>query len=323
MRGKDTQSILKLLVLILPIAAVVMISGCITGGTGQATGPGLVILNWEPDHASVESGDDVQFRLKVKNQGGEQAEGVRAALTTITIGGDEWLPKVGSEEVLLKQTLLPPNPRYGTQGEEETFIWELKAPMLPEGITRTYTPGVRVFYDYTTTAVKPITLVNENELRRLMDTGGTLPTQPSQHSAGPLSVSVATGNTIKVSETRGNQLVPITIHVENTGGGIPFWSGAGSVYYGIPEDAEYYIMMAIELPPGLAFAGPCNEFSGYGVAQGGEVYLWKGRSADVTCELDIVDIPTFTQESTIKLYLTYGYAIDRLTSVTVKGLPGG
>jgi len=320
MLGKETTSALKLLVFILPIAAVVIISGC-TGPSGGATGPGVVILNWEPDHTNVESFDDVQLRLKVQNQGGEEADNVRALLTTLTFGGDEWGLKYGAPEELLKPYLLPPNPRYGTLGEEVTFIWELIAPSLPEGITQIYTPGVRVFYEYVTTGVKPITLVNENELRHIMDIGGSLPTQPSQHSAGPLSVSVITGKYIKVVEER-RKTFPITIHIENTGGGIPYWVGQGSMIYGIPEESEYRVLLAVQLPPGLGFV-TCIEYAGTGSMQGGIVQLWKGRNADVTCELEILTTPAVTQEGSIKLYLTYGYAIDRSASVTVKGLYGG
>jgi hypothetical protein len=321
MRGKGNPQILKFLVLILPIAAIVLVSGCTNGRGGMVTGPGVVILNWEPDHTNVESGDDVQLRLKVQNQGGEEADNVRALLTTLTFGGDEWLFKYGAEEELLKPYLLPPNPSYGTSGEEVTFTWELSAPMLPEGITQTYSPGVRVFYDYVTTAVKPITLVNENELRQITDTGGALPTKPSQHSGGPLSVSVITGRHIKVSEEKPKTF-PITIHIENTGGGIPYWSGQGSMLYGIPDESEYMVLLAVQLPPGLGFV-TCGEYAGTGSLQGEYVQLWKGRTADITCELSILTLPPVSQEGTIKLYLTYGYAIDRATSVTVKGLAGG
>jgi hypothetical protein len=321
MPGKETASVLKLLVLILPIAAIILISGCTTGGGGGVAGPGIVILNWEPDYSSVESRDDVQLRLKIKNQGGEQADSPRALLTGMTFGGDEWLLIYGTEEESLKPYLLPRNPRYGTEGEEVTFIWELSAPLLPEGITQTYQPGVRIFYDYVTTGVKPITLVNENELRHLVDIGGTLPTQASQHSGGPLAVTVVTGKHIKVVEER-RKTFPITIHIQNTGGGIPYWVGQGSMLYGIPEESEYRVLLAVSLPPGLGFV-TCSEYAGTGSGQGSYIQLWKGRDADITCELEILTMPPVSQEGTIKFYLTYGYAIDRSTSVTVKGLYGG
>ena len=110
---KETPPILKLLVLILPIAAVVFVSGCTTGGIG-ASGPGIVVLNWEPDHSSVESYDDVQLRLKVQNQGGEEAYNVRALITVLTFGGDEWLLRDKAPEVFIADYMIPPNPRYNT-----------------------------------------------------------------------------------------------------------------------------------------------------------------------------------------------------------------
>jgi len=114
MIGKETPSALKLLVLILPVAAIIFVSGCTTGPTGIATGPGIVILDWAPDHASVESGDEVQLRLQVQNQGGEQADNVRGLITVISFGEDEW--NFGGMQSypyqLLGDYLISPNPRY-------------------------------------------------------------------------------------------------------------------------------------------------------------------------------------------------------------------
>lgn len=311
---KETPAILKLLVLIIPIAGVMFVSGCTTPGVGSS-GPGLVVLNWEPDHSVVESYDDVQIRLKMQNHGGEEAYNVRAMLTVLTFGGDEWVLRNGAPEVFVADYMVPPNPRYNTEGETQELIWYLNAPVLPEGITQTYSPGVRVFYDYLTTAVKPITVVSEDALRQLQDTGGSLPTGPSQHSGGPLSVSVTTGKHIKV----GDKLIrefPITIYIENTGGGIPYWGATQSMsYYGIPEEEEYWVNLAIQLPPGLEFA-TCQEYSG----SGSPVQLFKGKSAEVTCKLAIPVPPAVAQEGTIKLNVEYSYAIDRSTSITVKGV---
>ena len=309
---KETPPILKLLVLILPIVAVMFVSGCTTP-TG-ASGPGIVVLNWEPDHSSVESYDDVQLRLKVQNQGGEEAYNVRALITVLTFGGDEWLLRDKAPEVFIADYMIAPNPRYSTQGETQELIWYLTAPVLPEGITQTYSPGVRVFYDYLTTAVKPVTVVSEDALRQLQDTGGSLPTGPSQFSGGPLSVTVTTGKHIKVGDNMIREF-PITIYIENTGGGIPYWGGQQSMVYGIPEQEEYWVNLAVQLPPGLEFA-TCQEYSG----AGSPVQLFKGRTAEVTCKLAIPTPPPVAQEGTIKLELLYSYAIDRSTSITVKGI---
>ena len=324
MIGKETPSALKLLVLILPITAIIFVAGCTTP-SGIATGPGVAILDWAPDHASVESGDEIQLRLQVQNQGGEQADNVRALITVISFGGDEWeFGGIQSQPYqLLSDYLISPNPRYGTAGEKTDYIWYLYAPILPEGITQTYTPGIRVFYNYFTTAVKPITIVNDDELRHLADTGGSLPSQVSQHSGGPLAVSVVTGKHIKIDSDSSNKVFPITIHIENTGGGTPYWSGQSYMEYTIPEDKEYMINLGIQLPPGLTFADECANYASTGGPSGSVVQLWKGRSADITCKLMINQAPAVAQEGTVKLYLYYGYAIDRSTSVTVKGVEGG
>lgn len=326
MIGKKSPSASKLLVLILPIAAIIIVSGCTGTGTGIATGPGVAILDWAPDHASVESRDEVQLRLQIQNQGGEQADNVRALITVISFGDDEWI--IGGMQPQpsqsLSEYLISPNPRYGTDGEKTEYIWYLNAPKLPEGITQTYSPRVRVFYNYMTTAVKPITIVNDDELRHLADTGGSLPSQASQHSGGPMSVSVVTGKHISIDSNSGNKVFPITIHIENTGGGIPYW--AGSVYndFTIPQDKEYMVNLGIHLPPGLSFADECADYASMGGGPSSSVIqLWKGRSADITCKLVIDRAPAVAQEGTVKLYLYYGYAIDRSTSITVKGIEGG
>ncbi len=324
MIGKETPSVLKLLVLVLPIAAVMFVAGCTTP-SGIAMGPGVAILDWAPDHASVESRDEVQLRLQIQNQGGEQADNVRALLTVITFGDDEWIfGGIQSQPYQpLSDYLISPNPRYGTDGEKAEYIWYLYAPKLPEGITQTYSPRVRIFYNYMTTAVKPVTIVNDDELRHLTDIGGSLPSQASQHSGGPLSVSVVTGKHIKIDSDSGNKVFPITIHIENTGGGIPYWVSSIFNEYTIPEDKEYKINLGMQLPPGLAFADECANYASAGGPSGSVVQLWKGRSADLTCKLLITHPPAVAQEGTIKLYLYYGYAIDRSTSITVKGIEGG
>jgi hypothetical protein len=310
---------LKLMALVLPVLAVVLISGCVTGPTGG--GPGVIVLEWGVDNANVESRDDVQFRLSIQNQGGEEAQNVHAILTGVSFGLDEWMLMQGSEYELLETSMVPPNPRYNTEGQTSEFIWHLEAPMLPEGITQTYTPGVRVMYDYVTTAVKPITLVNEDELRHIMDIGGSLPTQAGTHSNAPISVNVITGTSIKTSNDDPlRRSFPITITITNSGGGIPYMYGQGYLSQGITEDIEYMALMAIQLPSGLGFAGDCGKYSGSGPYQGQPIQLWRGSEKKVTCELLIQNPPAVSTQETIKIWLSYGYAVDKATTVNVKGV---
>jgi len=292
----------KLLAMVFPVLLVVAVSGCTVspwGGYTRATGQGVMILEWKPDFSYVESYDTVRFYLKVQNQGGEDAENVEAYVTNINTR--DW--EGNTEERVDFDDLRAPNPFYGTEGETGEHYFELQAPELSEGLTQTYKPGVRVYYDYKTTAVKPITIVNYDELRRLIHQGKTLETGPTTTSAGPLRIDVITGKYIKVEE---DPIVPITIHIENTGGG---------VVYNRARDKDYLIRLDIDTPRGYMTLGRCSG-GGY---DNGEVTLWEGRETDVNCDLRITNPPKSTVEDTITITAEYGYYIDAVTSVTVKG----
>jgi hypothetical protein len=151
------------LLLLIPILGTVLISGCITGGGGPTFGNGVVILNWEPTFSQVDSGDKLQLRLRVQNQGEAVAANVNPVLAGIDTS--EWATSTASS-FITNSNLLPPDRVQGTSGEIREKIFDLTAPRLPKGTTQQYSPQVRVFYDYRTTAIKTITLVNENELKR-------------------------------------------------------------------------------------------------------------------------------------------------------------
>jgi hypothetical protein len=312
--------------LLLPVlAAIVMVSGCTDGNT-IAGGPGVFVLNWEPDFYSVYSGDEVKLRFRVQNQGGEQAQDVIATLHGIT--PEEWQAtslygfRMNSFDVPVGN-LNPQSPSYNTPGETFEDFFTLRAPQLPEGISQTYNPRIRVAYTYRTTATKPITLVNEDELRRLADSGMSLPTGLTSSSAGPLSVDITTGSAIKISE--GRRTFPISIRIYNMGGGVvspregAIWSG-----YGTPSSDDYMVRMVIELPPGLGFV-TCSEFQGnigdefFGFGGGAEVMLWEGRDKTVNCELNVVTPPFASEQRTIKVALLYDYYVDAGTTITVQG----
>jgi len=296
---KAKQSMLKyslpaLLVLVL------LISGCTT--TTGGTGPGLAILSFEPDFSSVETGDDVRLQLRVQNQGGMQAENVEAELTGID--PSEWGVFIRSQQLGSSGRMIPPRPDYGTEGETDTVTWDLQSPRLAGTLTQVYNPTVRVYYTYQTVASKPVTLVDEAELRRLIQTGRTLPTKATSYTAGPLSVNIITGKYIKSTDEWGKSF-PITIHIENTGSGAP-----GPKFQGF-EREDYPVNVRIDLPNGLGTTSGCQTYQ--------KIDLWKGRSYDLTCDIRITKAPRIAEERTIEVKLEYDYFIDATTSVTVTG----
>ena len=74
--------------LILPVVAVVIASGCFGPSTTTGTGPGVSILEFKPDFTQLYSNEKVKLQLKVQNIGETKAESVRAEITGIDI--DEW-----------------------------------------------------------------------------------------------------------------------------------------------------------------------------------------------------------------------------------------
>jgi hypothetical protein len=293
-----------------PILAIIAISGCITGTTGGATGPGIVITKWEPDFSYLESGQLLTLDLDVQNQGGEEAVDVEAVLTGIDL--DEWDVESGSRTQEDMHDLSPANPEYNTQGETDTAQWVLEAPDLPEGIEQTYNPQIRVYYEYKTTATKPILLVNENELRRLAQSGQSLQTQAGQYSGGPLSITVTTGSQIRAPENRDPSF-PITIVLENTGGGVILKKNSGR--QDADQEDDYIVELSIELPSGLSMESDCSEFRSRG-----EVKLSGGRQRSITCDVEFNNPPDIAEQKTIQILAEYDYYIDRTTSVTVKGV---
>jgi hypothetical protein len=296
----------KLLLLLVPIFAAVAISGC-TQTSGPSSGPGIVILNWEPTFSSVESGDNLQLRLQIQNQGTLVAQDVRAVLTGIST--DEWGLALQSTKSF--GDLIPYNTVQQTAGEERQTTFDLVAPTLKKGTVLTYNPQVRVYYHYKTTAIKPITLVNENELKRLQDQGETVTSGDTQSSSGPLKVTMTTGKFIKAKDYGfSKNIFPITIMIQNTGGGVVSTMN-------VPEN-DYKVNVKVDFPSRLT--GDCGTG---GIFMGGDVTLWKGQDTTLTCQVHINTPPLATEEATIKVTLEYDYYTESKTAITVTGTDEG
>jgi hypothetical protein len=331
---------MKAIFLLIPIFATLAISGCTGSGGGVTIGNGVKILAWEPDFSSVDSGDSVQLRLKVQNQGERDAVNVYAVLTGINTA--DWQLQSGQNGQLLGQYLKAPDKVQNVPGEEVTYAFKLKAPTLPSGVNQPYTANMRVYYGYNTLAVKPVTFVNENELRRLQDKGESLPTSDATVTSGPLNVKINTGKFNKVRDTGGfgftyTNTFPITIDIENTGGGVV--SKMPNQFGGYNPNNDYQVFVDILFPSNLnvecknilsgSYVPYAGDYSGWGYAPGmasyggssrsGWVELWKGQDTSITCNLVITQTPLASQTENIIVRLFYDYYIDSKATITVKG----
>ncbi len=306
---------MRSLFLILPLAVLVLASGCTTdSGSGVAYGKGVIIEGFESDlgSLSIESEDAVSLMLKVKNKGSVEATDVEAVLIGIDV--DEWGTGFSWDSEKDLGDLVAPDPTTSTEGGTRQVQWNLEAPNLPKGTEFTYEPTVRVFYDYKTRATKPVTLVDVDELRRIVQQGKTLPGGSTSSSAGPLSIEVRTGDFVKTQDYRDP--FPLNVFITND-----LWESGGSViegsgYYGGYgfEELRYPVKVTITLPEGMSLE------SSEGCSTSGDwVELWKGKSAEMTCEVRIDDPPEYRQDKVIQVELEYRYYIDASTSINVIG----
>ncbi len=302
----------KSLMFLLILSAVLLVSGCVTDG-GISYGKGVIITDFDSDFSSVQSGDDVILRVRVQNKGEMDAENVKAQIIGIDL--DEWGTGFGWSEEKDLGTLLAADPTTSTEGQTKQAEWYLEAPDYPKNIKFTHTPEVRVSYDYKTTAFKPITLVDVDELRRIRDAGRTIPGGATKSSAGPLSVQIKTGNFIKTQDY--DDPFPLNIIITNdlTGNVIE-----GSGYYGGwgYEDYTSPVKVTITLPPGMSLE------SSEGCSTSGEwVNLFRGRDHLLTCEIRIDTPPEYKVEKFIQVELEYRYYVDASTTIEVIGTEEG
>lgn len=307
MKGKPSQN-LKLLLLLVPILGTVLISGC-TNTTGPTFGNGVAILNWEPSLSSVESGDNLQLRLRIQNQGELTARSVSAAITGIDT--NDWGISGSPTQAV---NLAPPDRVQSTQGETREFLFDAEAPGIPKGTTQPFTPQVRVFYVYRTTASKLVTVVNDQELQRLQDQGKTLSSKDTVTSAGPLKVTINAGKFLKIKEQGYgfSRTFPITIDIQNVGGGVV------STQSTMSTNPDYKVVFSLTQPSRLGITcTPSGTFAANAIT------LWKGQSASVTCNVQILSSPLSSEDDNIIVTLDYSYYIDASTTVTVTGVSEG
>jgi len=318
---KTHTNMARMLLLIAPLAAVVLVSGCTGGGT-TGLGNGLEILNFAPDFPEgVYSGDTVKLQLRVQNQGEVTARDVEVELANIDT--NEWgtFGLLGFTESL--GDLLPYDPTTNTPGAIKTNEWRLQAPELAKGTMFTYEPMVKVAYDYKTVATKPITLVDEDELRRIIQQGKTLPSKMTEYTAGPLMVEVRTGEYVRTSsgfEGESYEVFPVYIKITNRE-----WESGGSVieggFGGMGFDQYDYPISIKITPPGgvVSRSMSLDECSGSFET----IDLWQGRDADITCDFEVVNPPEYRQEALITVELEYRFQTEAATSLRVSGTEEG
>jgi len=285
--------------LLLPLILIVLTSGCtIDPGPIQATGPGVVVKNFVPDFPEVSSTEEVSFIALIQNTGSNRAEYVKAEI----LGLEEWeLVGYKYPECASGFDLIQADAHVGTSGEIKTCSWVYEAPQLPPDISLVYEPVLRVYYNYMSNTVSSISIVPRNELRRLQNSGQSLPVDVKSSTSGPLTISIQT-EPILSFEPRAT--FPVTITVANNEGGIACY---------LPDCTKNTnwnkVLLNFDLDPMMSLVD-CSDM---------ELTLYKGKSNSITCKVEVFDIPEDTiSKRTISVTATYDYMIEKSAEVKVK-----
>jgi len=309
--------------LLLSALFIVTTSGCVNPfGTGdQSTGgPGIVIEDFRTSLNLIESGEQVNVHLDVRNRGdydGDLGMGAPAMVELMQIDPTDWIIQPMTLQDL--GTILAPDIESNTQGGHATADWILTAPLLEAGTRKTYDITARVYYQYENIATKSIQFVTNEEMRRMSQMGETFESDPTVQTGGPLTVELITGNIVKANEMTPARF-QMEIRIRNTGGGQirgENYPVAVQVEYPTwiiptegmcPSQINWITPMYNDVPAGVPFP-----------VGGNFVYLWDGKSSDVTCEFEVIQPPSSKTKGEFKVKLGYIYSVDDTTQVTVKG----
>jgi hypothetical protein len=306
--------------LLLCVIMTVSASGCVMGpGTGTTGGPGLVIEKFDTTLDLIESGEPVGLQIEVRNQGdynGEMGIGAPAIVELMSIDPMEWI--ITPSPLVDLGTILARDIESQTQGGVGRANWELTAPLLQRGQRQPYEIRGRVYYQYETIATRPVWFVTSNELRTIVQGGEALSSDPITQTGGPLSVTINAGPFVKAREWTDARF-QLQIRIDNAGGG----QVRGRNYPVAIEVTYPQWVMPVEgyCPPETMWGTPIYDDVPPGLLQpaGTFIYMWDGRSTDVSCEFQILQPPASRTQGSFEVKLGYIYSVDSTTQITVKG----
>jgi len=290
------------LTLLLPLMFIIFVSGC-TDITQPiiVTGGGLVITDFEPQLTEAYSTEEVTFEARIRNDGILPAEMVYTEI----VGIEDWdLVLDNTPDCTYGFALIPADVQSGTEGQTKMCSWIYEAPEIPYGLDMPYNPTLRVYYSYFSNTIHTVSIVPRAELRRLKNSGQSLPVAIESSSGGPISISV---DTEPILSFETSAIFPVKITVTNTDIGIACY----------PEDCRYTdnwnkVRLSFKLDDRMRLLD-CGNM---------ELSLYKGDTNSVVCKIEAFDIPENSiSKRSIELKAEYSYIIDKETQIKVLAEP--
>ncbi len=324
------------------ILFVIFVSGCINNTSTLELGNGVIIKDYNIDFSNVYSGECVDISVLLKNTGSVDAKQVFAEMLGIEqdwYDGKSWGKGCKSEDGgpwtgweksanepqcrwnpgQQSYSLSAPDPSRGVDGETTTCSWSYVAPEVPSHTSVTYTPTIRVFYQYETDVVKAVTLMSQDEMKSLVKQGKPLPIDTQTSTRSPIKIDVNTDTPLRIYTDKVE--FPITISIENIGGGITCvgyssWDNikdCRTSQQSAEKSAWRKIRIELDADNIIHLSDDCREPL--------ELSLYKGKSNKITCTATVYssDLPSQRVKALINVHAYYNYIIDKEITITVHG----
>ncbi|MEM5778297.1 MAG: hypothetical protein QXD43_00475 [Candidatus Aenigmatarchaeota archaeon] len=313
--------------ILIALLGIVAIAGCTIPGVPGITpgapitggGKGLEITSFTAEPNAVYSGSTVRVIMETENQGGATAYNSSsfAYLTGSNMDLDGtndmyWRGKDSEDKNDCKyfmKDMKPADVVKGIQGDTKTFKWNLIAPNVTAGQTRTDTFIGRVYTDYETGVNGNIWVYTETEADAAKASGRTLNKASFTSTSGPVAVEVSVSPDPVIIYGTDNSL-SITIKISNVASGTIYKPNrpTSCSNMALTTDDLNKVSVSIDAP----------DFSGLSGCTG-EQELISGRPTTLVCDATITSNVTTFKSFPISVKVKYGYFTEKTASVTVQG----
>jgi hypothetical protein len=320
--------------ILLATIAVLLVAGCTSqGGNIQfpwqsitpviAGGAGLVMTDFSPDQPTVYGGSTDRIMMTVKNAGGYAVPDSDSLiyLTGSAIsftGGDihtYWTNTTTADSPIkhFGTTMKPADVVKGTDPDEKTITWNLKAPNITtQTITTTFIG--RAYYDYETDVNGNIWVYSSDEADAARAAKRPIYQPTFIPTSGPVALTVTTSPTSVILSS--GDMFTLNIRVSSVAGGtlyrnniINYATADTGDDLKLTEDQLNKVYISVSAP-GLTVTNPADCT--------GEQELIGGKDIKLACTMSVDSLPATLQSYPITITALYGYYVDKQTTVTVQ-----
>lgn len=321
--------------ILISLLAIALVSGCsgisipgvpgLTPGT-TGGGKGLEITSFSAEPATVYSGNTVRVSLDVQNLGGtsvlknDPQAFVYLTGSNMNLGSTNSIYWRGGTATTDKQScrsftrnMTAADVVKGTEGRLETIKWNLIAPDVEPGQTRTDTIIGRVYTDYETALNGNIWVYQESEADAAKASGRSLNRATFTSTSGPVAVEATVNPDPVIIYSDGEKTTTLTVRISNTASGTIYASGVETCGTNGPTTIDVNDLNKVDINV------EAPDFDGVTNCNSEQPELIAGKPTTVVCDLTVnKDVPTF-KSFPISITVDYGYYTERTTSVVVQG----